>query len=62
MDIVVPSSGFSIVSHLLSDENKNKFNPFIYQTVKLFIDKKKQVTLDMHSTYLVFQLKCRKCI
>ena len=42
---------YSIVSHLLSDENKNMFNPFIYQTFKLLMEKKKEVTLKLHAIY-----------
>lgn len=45
------SSVFSIVSHLLNDANKRSFNPFLYQTFKSFLDKKKEVTLNMWLIY-----------
>ena len=46
-DFDIPSSTSSIVNHLLSDAMRDKFDPFIYQSFKLFMDKKTNITVDM---------------
>lgn len=44
----VPSFAPSLIEHLLNDEMENEFNPFIYETFKIFLARKIDITLNMY--------------
>lgn len=43
-----PSSAALILDQLLYDESKEDFDPFIYQTFKVFLNKKTDIKINMH--------------
>ena len=47
----IPPSAASIMDHLLNDEQKNKFAPFIYKTFKVFLGNKTKITIDVNTLF-----------
>ena len=43
----IPSKAVLIMDHLLNGGDKNKFDPFIYNTFKVFLNQKTKIKIDM---------------
>ena len=52
----VESSAVELMDHLLNGTNKERFDPFIYQAFKVFLDKKEEIKFNMYESYFAICL------